>query len=141
MRRISHPFIVVVILFSVYTAAPCYSQNILASFKHTISATLEQTLAPQSVDLDKLTQAPDSMLSLVEMKDGKKLPIAAQIEKKGRRFLHWMVVADEAGVIMMSHPGNYNYPEPLRIWPENQNGGKTQIPKHPSLLLQNNKSI
>jgi hypothetical protein len=39
----------------------------------------------------------------------------------------WVIVqgkidADEAGVVMMSHPGNYNYPEPLRIWPENQNG-------------------
>jgi hypothetical protein len=27
-----------------------------------------------------------------------------------------------AGVLMMSYPENYNYPEPLRIWPENQNG-------------------
>ena len=23
---------------------------------------------------------------------------------------------------MMSHPSNYNHPEPLRIWPENQYG-------------------
>lgn len=27
---------------------------------------------------------------------------------------------DYAGVVMMSYPGNYNHPEPLRIWPENQ---------------------
>jgi hypothetical protein len=27
---------------------------------------------------------------------------------------------DYGGVVMMSHPGNYNHPEPLRIWPENQ---------------------
>lgn len=27
---------------------------------------------------------------------------------------------DHAGVVMMSFPTNYNYPEPLRIWPENQ---------------------
>ncbi|HMJ68252.1 MAG TPA: PmoA family protein [Cyclobacteriaceae bacterium] len=25
-----------------------------------------------------------------------------------------------AGAVMMSHPENYNHPEPLRIWPENQ---------------------
>lgn len=25
-----------------------------------------------------------------------------------------------AGVLMMSYPANYNHPEPLRIWPENQ---------------------
>ncbi|HBE40928.1 MAG TPA: hypothetical protein DDW27_06925, partial [Bacteroidales bacterium] len=27
---------------------------------------------------------------------------------------------DYAGVVMMSFPTNYNHPEPLRIWPENQ---------------------
>jgi hypothetical protein len=27
---------------------------------------------------------------------------------------------DYAGVVMMSYPANYNHPEPLRIWPENQ---------------------
>jgi hypothetical protein len=29
---------------------------------------------------------------------------------------------DYAGVVMMSYPTNYNFPEPLRIWPENQYG-------------------
>ncbi|MDO9339526.1 MAG: PmoA family protein [Bacteroidales bacterium] len=37
----------------------------------------------------------------------------------------WCIVQGEidndyAGVIMMSYPTNYNFPEPLRIWPENQ---------------------
>ncbi len=27
---------------------------------------------------------------------------------------------DHAGVVMMSSPSNYNHPEPLRVWPENQ---------------------
>lgn len=27
---------------------------------------------------------------------------------------------DHAGILLMSHPENYNHPEPLRIWPENQ---------------------
>ncbi|HEY3405457.1 MAG TPA: PmoA family protein [Ohtaekwangia sp.] len=27
---------------------------------------------------------------------------------------------DFGGVVMMSYPANYNHPEPLRIWPENQ---------------------
>jgi hypothetical protein len=39
----------------------------------------------------------------------------------------WCIVqgaldADYGGVVMMSYPANYNHPEPLRIWPENQNG-------------------
>ncbi|WP_324678590.1 PmoA family protein [Hymenobacter sp. GOD-10R] len=29
---------------------------------------------------------------------------------------------DYGGLVMMSYPTNYNYPEPLRIWPETQNG-------------------
>jgi hypothetical protein len=28
---------------------------------------------------------------------------------------------DHAGLVMMSHPTNYNYPEPLRVWPEDMN--------------------
>ena len=39
----------------------------------------------------------------------------------------WCIVqgevgGDRAGVVMMSYPTNYNHPEPLRIWPENQYG-------------------
>lgn len=39
----------------------------------------------------------------------------------------WCIVqgevgGDHAGVLMMSYPSNYNHPEPLRIWPENQYG-------------------
>lgn len=38
----------------------------------------------------------------------------------------WCIVQGEidndyAGVVMMSFPTNYNFPEPLRIWPENMN--------------------
>lgn len=29
---------------------------------------------------------------------------------------------DYGGAVMLSYPANYNHPEPLRIWPENQNG-------------------
>ncbi|MFB2119593.1 PmoA family protein [Parapedobacter sp. 2B3] len=30
----------------------------------------------------------------------------------------------EGGVLFLSHPDNYNSPEPIRIWPENANGGR-----------------
>ncbi len=30
---------------------------------------------------------------------------------------------DYGGAVMMSYPTNYNYPEPLRIWPESSNDG------------------
>lgn len=31
---------------------------------------------------------------------------------------------DYGGAVMMSYPSNYNHPEPLRIWPEDSNGGE-----------------
>jgi hypothetical protein len=31
---------------------------------------------------------------------------------------------ESGGAVMMSHPSNYNHPEPLRIWPEDSNGGE-----------------
>ncbi|MFC3196374.1 PmoA family protein [Parapedobacter deserti] len=30
----------------------------------------------------------------------------------------------EGGVLFLSHPDNYNFPEPVRIWPEDGNGGR-----------------
>lgn len=34
---------------------------------------------------------------------------------------------DEGGIVMLSHPANYNYPEPLRIWDKNANGGRGDV--------------
>jgi hypothetical protein len=34
---------------------------------------------------------------------------------------------DEGGILMLSHPSNYNYPEPLRIWDKKANGGKGDV--------------
>lgn len=31
---------------------------------------------------------------------------------------------ESGGAVVMSHPGNYNHPEPLRIWDEKANGGR-----------------
>lgn len=30
----------------------------------------------------------------------------------------------EGGVLFLSHPENYNFPEPIRVWPEDANGGR-----------------
>lgn len=34
---------------------------------------------------------------------------------------------DEGGIIMLSHPSNYNHPEPLRIWDKKANGGRGDV--------------
>lgn len=48
---------------------------------------------------------------------------------KGR----WIVVYgslpgnDEGGIVMLSHPSNFNHPEPLRIWDKKANGGRGDV--------------
>jgi len=48
---------------------------------------------------------------------------------KGR----WIVVYgslpnnEEGGIVMLSHPTNYNSPEPMRIWDKKQNGGRGDV--------------
>jgi len=45
----------------------------------------------------------------------------------------WLIVYgslpgnDEGGIVLLSHPSNYNHPEPLRIWDKNQNGGRGDV--------------
>jgi hypothetical protein len=34
---------------------------------------------------------------------------------------------DEGGIVMLSHPANYNHPEPLRIWDKKANGGRGDV--------------
>jgi len=52
----------------------------------------------------------------------------ARKEADGSRE-RWGVVSGklgggEGGVLFLSHPGNYNFPEPIRVWPEDANGGR-----------------
>lgn len=34
---------------------------------------------------------------------------------------------DEGGILLLSHPSNYNHPEPLRIWDKQANGGNGDV--------------
>lgn len=86
MRRINQLFIILVILFSVYTV-PGYSQNISASFKHSFSAAPGHFSAPQLTGLTKLMPEPGRWMALVKIKDGKKFLIAAQGEKKEKGLM------------------------------------------------------
>lgn len=69
----------------------------------------------------RTTEAWDNKNSKVLTSEGK-----SRREADGSKA-RWCIVegevgGDYAGVLMMSHPTNYNHPEPLRIWPENQYG-------------------
>ena len=40
----------------------------------------------------------------------------------------WLIPGnDEGGIVMLSHPANYNHPEPLRIWDKKANGGRGDV--------------
>lgn len=45
-------------------------------------------------------------------------------------FTRWCLVEGEtapegrSGVVLMSHPANHTHPEPMRVWPEDSNGGR-----------------
>ncbi|MDP3001640.1 MAG: PmoA family protein [Bacteroidales bacterium] len=67
----------------------------------------------------RTTEKWDNKNSMVLTSEGK-----TRKEADGSKA-RWCIVQgaiddDYAGVVMMSFPTNYNYPEPLRIWPENQ---------------------
>jgi hypothetical protein len=69
----------------------------------------------------RTTEKWDNKNSMVLTSEG-----LARAEADGSKA-SWCIVQGEidddyAGVVMMSYPTNYNHPEPLRIWPVNQNG-------------------
>jgi hypothetical protein len=69
----------------------------------------------------RCTEKWNNKNSMVLTSEGK-----GRVESDGSKA-RWCIVQGEldddyAGVVMMSFPTNYNYPEPLRIWPINQNG-------------------
>ena len=64
-------------------------------------------------------------------KDNSKVLTSEGKDRKGAdgTLAKWALIQgaldnDKGGMVMMSHPANYNHPEPLRIWPENSNGGE-----------------
>ena len=67
-----------------------YSQKI-ASFEVEFSKSTFGMDIPVSVTLDDITYTADTLLSLYEVKDNVKKPVAFQIEQGDSRKLHWMV--------------------------------------------------
>ncbi len=68
----------------------------------------------------RATQQWDSANSKIITSEGK-VRKAADGSRARWCMVQGAVDKDHAGLIMMSYPTNYNYPEPLRVWPENMN--------------------
>jgi hypothetical protein len=63
----------------------------LASLDVTLNNENSGIDVPVHVNLDGITQLPDSILNLVEIKGSQKISIPYQIENKGQRVLYWIV--------------------------------------------------
>lgn len=75
---------------------PSAAQN-LANLEIVLTKGSVGTDIPVYINLDEITLLPDTSLSLWEVKGNKRLPIAYQIENKGRRMLYWMISNSESG--------------------------------------------
>lgn len=49
-------------------------------------------------------------------------------------FAKWLIVqgassapSGQSGILFLSHPDNRSHPEPMRVWPEDSNGGKENV--------------
>jgi hypothetical protein len=69
----------------------------------------------------RTTEAWDNQNSTVLTSEGKTRK-EANFSRARWCMVQGAIGDDHAGAVMMSYPDNFNHPEPLRIWPENQYG-------------------
>jgi hypothetical protein len=93
MNRTSK-FMVCFIIF-LMTGAAVYAQKI-ATLELNVKKENQGTDLPVSIQLDKITFLPDSLISLVEVKNNIRRPVAYQLENKGERVLYWIVKPEES---------------------------------------------
>jgi hypothetical protein len=63
----------------------------IASFEIKLDKPAGGLSIPASADLDAVSFLADSLLTLVEVRDGKRQPVPFQIETTGKRYIHWQV--------------------------------------------------
>ena len=77
------------------TGAAVYAQKI-ATLELNVKKENQGLDFPVSIQLDKITFLPDSLISLVEVKNNIRRPVAYQLENKGERILYWIVKPEES---------------------------------------------
>src|SRR6187402_3297148 len=82
--------IILLFIFLVRFNLPCEAQKI-ASLEVTLNNEKSGIDVPVHVNLDPITQLPDSTLNLVEIQGSKRISVPYQIENKGQRVLFWIV--------------------------------------------------
>jgi hypothetical protein len=74
-------------LLNFYTA---FSQRI-ATFEIELTKPVAGLIVPARIELDAITFLPDSVLTLVQIKGNKKLPILCQVENDDNRYMTWLI--------------------------------------------------
>ncbi|WP_285054446.1 PmoA family protein [Pedobacter ginsengisoli] len=80
------------VFFFAFSAASAQKIAVLEVMQKKDNQSLDM---PLSIQLDKITYLPDSVISLVEVKNGRRVPVACQIENKGQRILYWMLKQEQ----------------------------------------------
>lgn len=124
------------IILALFIVSGIASQNICSAqliARLTIPEIHGKISAPVCIDIDNLTSLSDSMLSLVEVRGGKKIPVPFQVEHGYHRFLWWMAA------------GNQSFPNQALVFelskntkPKQQTGVLSAVKKDGALLLSDN---
>ncbi|WP_118195132.1 DUF6807 domain-containing protein [Albibacterium indicum] len=69
----------------------------IASLTVTLTNSSVSSSVPASVSLDKITLLPDSMISLFEITDGDRRPVAYQIDNGQERTMYWLISPGKKG--------------------------------------------
>ena len=86
----SKKLIIPLLIFLLLFCAQSYAQKI-ASLEVTLNKENTGIDVPVHINLDGITQLPDSTLSLFEIKGNNRVAVPYQIENKGQRVLYWIV--------------------------------------------------
>jgi len=89
MNKATRPIILLLILLVMFNARS--NAQKIASLEVTLNNEKTGIDVPAHVNLDGITQLPDSTLNLVEVKGTSRVSVPYQIENKGQRNLYWIV--------------------------------------------------
>jgi hypothetical protein len=95
MKQIHPVFYLWALFFPIFSVS-AHPQNTLDFFKLTVPGTSSKNAATQLIGFDVLTQAPNSVVPLIELKDGKNQALAAPAGKKGSCYMHCMKLPGES---------------------------------------------
>lgn len=84
--------VALIVLLSAFSVASAQKIAVLEVLQKMDNQSLDM---PISIQLDKITYLPDSMIRLVEVKNSKRIPVAYQIENKGQRILYWILKQEQ----------------------------------------------